>query len=137
VGPGRGRIERRSRRGRGSPDNGGGAVRRTGRRDPVLKGRVEEQEAYLQTRIGEIPAVGAELEETQTRVDGAPTSSVSRATCIVARVVKPISQKAYREPYKVAAERYGFGEDWYVLKVLGVAEGYRRLAGDDTVRPYI
>jgi hypothetical protein len=37
----------------------------------------------------------------------------------------------------VSAERYGFGEDWYVLKVLGVAEGYRRLAGDDTVRPYI
>jgi peptidoglycan hydrolase CwlO-like protein len=27
--------------------------------------------------------------------------------------------------------------DWYVAKVLGVAEGYRRLAGDDTVGPYI
>ena len=27
--------------------------------------------------------------------------------------------------------------DWYVLKVLGVAEGYRRLANDDTVGPYI
>ena len=27
--------------------------------------------------------------------------------------------------------------DWYVVKVLGVAEGYRRLAGDDTVGPYI
>jgi peptidoglycan hydrolase CwlO-like protein len=27
--------------------------------------------------------------------------------------------------------------DWYVLKVLGVAEGYRRLADDDTVGPYI
>jgi peptidoglycan hydrolase CwlO-like protein len=26
---------------------------------------------------------------------------------------------------------------WYVLKVLGVAEGYRRLANDDTVGPYI
>jgi hypothetical protein len=47
---------------------------------PVLKGRVEEQEAYLQARIGEISAVGAELEEAQTRVDGAPTSSGSRAT---------------------------------------------------------
>ena len=27
--------------------------------------------------------------------------------------------------------------DWYVMKVLGVAEGYRRLAGDNTVGPYI
>src|ERR687898_2140845 len=27
--------------------------------------------------------------------------------------------------------------DWYVIKVLGVAEGYRRLSGDDTVGPYI
>jgi peptidoglycan hydrolase CwlO-like protein len=27
--------------------------------------------------------------------------------------------------------------DWYVVKVLGVAEGYRRLAGDDTAGPYI
>jgi hypothetical protein len=27
--------------------------------------------------------------------------------------------------------------DWYVVKVLGVAEGYRRLAPDNTVGPYI
>ena len=27
--------------------------------------------------------------------------------------------------------------DWYVIKVLGVAEGYRRLTGDNTVGPYI
>ena len=27
--------------------------------------------------------------------------------------------------------------DWYVMKVLGVAEGYRRLAHDNTVGPYI
>jgi membrane-bound lytic murein transglycosylase B len=27
--------------------------------------------------------------------------------------------------------------DWYVVKVLGVAEGYRRLANDNTVGPYI
>src|SRR5215213_6216634 len=27
--------------------------------------------------------------------------------------------------------------DWYVVKVLGVAEGYRRLTGDNTVGPYI
>jgi peptidoglycan hydrolase CwlO-like protein len=27
--------------------------------------------------------------------------------------------------------------DWYVIKVLGVAEGYRRLTGNDTVEPYI
>jgi peptidoglycan hydrolase CwlO-like protein len=27
--------------------------------------------------------------------------------------------------------------DWYVVKVLGVAEGYRRLAKDDTAGPYI
>jgi soluble lytic murein transglycosylase-like protein len=27
--------------------------------------------------------------------------------------------------------------DWYVVKVLGVAEGYRRLAHDNSVEPYI
>jgi membrane-bound lytic murein transglycosylase B len=27
--------------------------------------------------------------------------------------------------------------DWYVMKVLGVAEGYRRLADDNTVGPYV
>jgi peptidoglycan hydrolase CwlO-like protein len=27
--------------------------------------------------------------------------------------------------------------DWYVVKVLGVAEGYRRLADDNTVEPYV
>ncbi len=27
--------------------------------------------------------------------------------------------------------------DWYVVKVLGVAEGYRRLAGDNSVGPYV
>jgi hypothetical protein len=26
---------------------------------------------------------------------------------------------------------------WHVARVLSVAEGYRRLAGDDTVGPYI
>jgi peptidoglycan hydrolase CwlO-like protein len=38
---------------------------------PVLEARVEEQDAALQQRIGEISAVGAELEETQSRVDTA------------------------------------------------------------------
>ena len=103
----------------------------------MLKGRAEEQEAYLQARIGEISAVGAELEVAQTRVGRRAYELGIAGDGIVARVVEPISQKACRKPYKVSAERYGFGEDWYVLKVLGVAEGYRRLAGDDTVRPYI
>jgi peptidoglycan hydrolase CwlO-like protein len=38
---------------------------------PALEARAEEQEASLEARIGEISAVGAELEETQSRVDGA------------------------------------------------------------------
>ncbi len=38
---------------------------------PILEARVEEQDALLQTRIGEISAVGAELEETQSQVDDA------------------------------------------------------------------
>lgn len=38
---------------------------------PALRARVEEQEASLETRIGEISAVGAELEEAQSRVDSA------------------------------------------------------------------
>jgi hypothetical protein len=38
---------------------------------PVLEARVEEQEASLQGRIGEISAVGAELEQAQSRADSA------------------------------------------------------------------
>ncbi|HEX2183051.1 MAG TPA: lytic murein transglycosylase [Rubrobacteraceae bacterium] len=38
---------------------------------PALEARVEEQEASLEARIGEISAIGAELEEAQSRVDGA------------------------------------------------------------------
>ena len=38
---------------------------------PILEARVEEQDALVQTRIGEISAVGAELEETQSQVDDA------------------------------------------------------------------
>ena len=38
---------------------------------PILEVRVEEQDALLGTRIDEISAVGAELEETQSRVDDA------------------------------------------------------------------
>jgi peptidoglycan hydrolase CwlO-like protein len=37
----------------------------------ILEARVEEQDALLQTRIDEISAVGAELEETQSQVDDA------------------------------------------------------------------
>jgi peptidoglycan hydrolase CwlO-like protein len=37
----------------------------------ILEARVEERDASLQERIGEISAVGAELEEAQARVDGA------------------------------------------------------------------
>jgi hypothetical protein len=38
---------------------------------PILEARVEEQDASLREQIGEISAVGAELEEAQTRVDSA------------------------------------------------------------------
>ena len=37
----------------------------------VLEAQVEEQEASLKARIGEISSVGAELEEAQSRVDSA------------------------------------------------------------------
>jgi len=40
---------------------------------PVLEARVEEQDAVLEEQIGEISAVGAELEETQTGVYDAQT----------------------------------------------------------------
>jgi membrane-bound lytic murein transglycosylase B len=38
---------------------------------PVLEAQVEEQDAELEEQIGDITAVGAELEEAQARVDGA------------------------------------------------------------------
>jgi phage shock protein A len=48
----------------------GGTATRTGE-IPILEARVEEQDVLLEEQIGEISAVGAELEETQARVDGA------------------------------------------------------------------
>ena len=48
----------------------GGSATRTGE-IPVLEARVEEQDALLEEQIGEISAVGADLEETQARADGA------------------------------------------------------------------
>ena len=53
------------------PDGGGGAVRRPGRRDPRAPGAGRGQDASLEARIDEITAVGAELEEAQSRVDNA------------------------------------------------------------------
>jgi hypothetical protein len=41
---------------------------------------------------------------------------------IVAEPVEPISRKGYRKLYKESAERYGFGEDWYVLAAVGKVE---------------
>ncbi|MDQ3942133.1 MAG: lytic murein transglycosylase [Actinomycetota bacterium] len=41
----------------------------------ILEARVEEQDALLHTRIDEISTVGAELEETQSRVDDAQARS--------------------------------------------------------------
>ena len=38
---------------------------------PALRARVEEQDASLEARIDEITAVGADLEEAQSRVDNA------------------------------------------------------------------
>jgi membrane-bound lytic murein transglycosylase B len=58
-------------------------------------------------------------------VDGAPTRSGVARDGIVARAVEPISQKAYRKPYKVSAERNGFGEDWYILAAVGRVESDR------------
>jgi peptidoglycan hydrolase CwlO-like protein len=52
----------------------GSAVRST--EIPVLEARVEEQDAVLQGQIGEISAVGAELEEAQSRVGAAETRTV-------------------------------------------------------------
>jgi peptidoglycan hydrolase CwlO-like protein len=52
----------------------GPAVRST--EIPVLKAQVEEQSAVLEGQIGEISAVGAELEEAQSRVDLAETRTM-------------------------------------------------------------
>jgi soluble lytic murein transglycosylase-like protein len=41
---------------------------------------------------------------------------------IVAEPVEPISRKGYRKLYKESAEKYGFGEDWYVLAAVGKVE---------------
>ncbi len=41
---------------------------------------------------------------------------------IVARPVKPISKKQYKRLYRRSAEKYGFGEDWYILAAVGKVE---------------
>lgn len=41
---------------------------------------------------------------------------------IVARPVGPLPEKKYMKLYKKAAERYGFGRDWYVLAAVGQVE---------------
>ena len=189
--------------------------------------RISSYKAQTETRLRELRAAERAriLEQRAATGVGAGRRAYELGIArgdIVARAVEPISRKAYRKLYKDSAERYGFGEDWYILaavgkvesdhganmgpstagamgpmqflpstwetsgvdgngdgvanimdprdaipaaasyletggapedwyralfsynhadwyvvKVLGVAEGYRRLAGDDTVGPYI
>ena len=56
--------------GAGAQTVAGGSATRTVE-IPDLEARVEEQDALLEEQIGEISAVGAELQESQVRVDGA------------------------------------------------------------------
>lgn len=41
---------------------------------------------------------------------------------IVAREVEPIPYREYIKLYKESAEKYGFGEDWYILAAVGKVE---------------
>lgn len=85
-------------------------------------------------------AVAGVLVETQSllpgekvRIQNAPAASagsgISRAQefriareQIFARAVGDVSKDRYKALYKLAAERYGFGEDWYVLAAVGWVE---------------
>ena len=55
-------------------------------RVPELEARLGEQDAALEWGIGEISAVGAELEEAQSRVVGARVRSRAVLTCCLGRV---------------------------------------------------
>jgi soluble lytic murein transglycosylase-like protein len=70
---------------------------------PVLEARVEEQDATLQQRIGEISAVGAELEETQSRVNTARVraSDLGEQTWRLRRELT-----VQRETFEAAKTRY-------------------------------
>jgi peptidoglycan hydrolase CwlO-like protein len=70
---------------------------------PVLEARVEEQDALLEERIGEISGVGAELEESQVQVDRAEarTRDLGEQTRALERELD-----AQRETYETAKAGY-------------------------------
>jgi peptidoglycan hydrolase CwlO-like protein len=70
---------------------------------PVLEARFEEQDAAVQQRIGEISAVGAELEETQSRVNTAQ----ARASDLGEQSMRLRRELAVqRETFEAAKTRY-------------------------------
>jgi hypothetical protein len=70
---------------------------------PILEARVEEQDALLEERIGEISAVGAELEETQSQV-----ASARRRTMELGEQRRALEREldVRRNTYKAAKARY-------------------------------
>jgi len=75
-------------------------------REAALEARDEEQDAALRERIEEITAIGSELERAQARADDAGT-------------------RVGELDWSRALYSYNHA-DWYVKKVLAVAEAYRR-----------
>ncbi|MDQ3794199.1 MAG: hypothetical protein M3316_00730 [Actinomycetota bacterium] len=83
---------------------GGGSAAQTAD-TPILKARVEEQDAMLEEQIGEISAVSAELEETQSQVFNA-----QRRTTELAEQTRPLERELDVRQEAFEAARAGYEE---------------------------
>jgi len=81
--------------------------------DEILVEQIGERERSRILRVR--PASG------QTELSVERELQIARQD-IVARPVEEISKERYKKLYKKAAEKYGFGEDWYVLAAVGWIE---------------
>ena len=90
---------------------GGGSAAQTAD-TPILKARVEEQDAMLEEQIGEISAVSAELEETQSQVFNA-----QRRTTELAEQTRALERELDVRQEAFEAARAGYEEKaWAVYK---------------------
>jgi predicted nuclease with TOPRIM domain len=89
--------------------------------------RISSDMARTQARLQELRAVERARILEQRAATGVGEGGRGRELRIakeeiVAEPVEPISRKGYRKLYRESAEKYGFGEDWYVLAAVGKVE---------------
>ncbi len=89
--------------------------------------RISSDMAQTEARIQELRAVERARILEQRAATGVGEGSRGHELRIAkeeifAEPVEPISREGYRKLYRESAEKYGFGEDWYVLAAVGKIE---------------